>query len=259
MPFLGNFRIADEPGVDRDRSTEARFPVPIWRDFLRRLLVQLHENHATCLIYQQNLKRCRHPPTWQQNNENPERKSLESRPGTISQETSCGEVLPRNWRGPSATNRMSHAACRMGFYLPVPLSCTVCAPTASLMFNIAVRAPVALGMSVTVMVQSQPALRLDPQVDFSLKSPGSVPPSVMLLIASDVLWSLVRMTVAAFFRPTVTDSYFTLRGETLTGCVALNITETKLGTKVPTLTSATSGMPSPLKSATAALVAPLPV
>ena len=57
----------------------------------------------------------------------------------------------------------------------------------------------AVGVNVTVIVQSQPALRLVPQVDFALKSPGSVPPSVMLLIASDVLWSLVRITVSAFF------------------------------------------------------------
>jgi len=70
-------------------------------------------------------------------------------------------------------------------------------PTASLTFRVAVRAPVAVGVNVTVMVQSQPALRLVPQADFALKSPASVPLSVTLLIASDVLWSLVRITVAA--------------------------------------------------------------
>jgi len=62
------------------------------------------------------------------------------------------------------------------------------------MFKVAVRAPVAVGLNVTVMVQSHPALRLDPQVDVSLKSPASVPPSVMLLIASDVLWASGRIT-----------------------------------------------------------------
>ena len=78
-------------------------------------------------------------------------------------------------------------------------------PTASLMFKVAVRAPVVVGVNVTVMVQSQPALRLDPQADFALKSPASVPPTVTLLIASDVFWSLVRITISAFFAATVTD------------------------------------------------------
>src|SRR5271157_5788429 len=90
-------------------------------------------------------------------------------------------------------------------YLPVPLSCTVCVPTASLMDKVALLAPVTVGRNVTVMVQSQPALRLDPQADFALKSPASVPPTVTLLIVSDVFWSLVRITVAVFFAPTVTD------------------------------------------------------
>src|SRR5713101_6051271 len=71
-------------------------------------------------------------------------------------------------------------------YLPVPLSCSICVPTASLMFKVAVRAPVAVGLKVAVIVQSQPALRLDPQLDVSLKSPGAVPLSVMLVIASIV-------------------------------------------------------------------------
>jgi len=63
-------------------------------------------------------------------------------------------------------------------YFPVPESCTVCVPTASLILNVAERAPVAAGVKVTVMVQSQPALRLVPHADFSVKSPRSVPPSV---------------------------------------------------------------------------------
>ena len=80
---------------------------------------------------------------------------------------------------------------------PVPVSETVCVPTSSLRDRVAVRAPVAVGLNVTVIVQSAPGRRLDPQVDFALKSPGSVP-SVMLLIPNDVLWSLVRITVSAF-------------------------------------------------------------
>jgi hypothetical protein len=40
------------------------------------------------------------------------------------------------------------------------------------MFKVAARAAVAVGLNVTVIVQSQPALRLVPQFDVSLKSPG---------------------------------------------------------------------------------------
>jgi hypothetical protein len=49
-------------------------------------------------------------------------------------------------------------------YLPVRLSCTICVPTASLMFKVAVRSSVAIGLKVTVIEQSQPALRLGPQL-----------------------------------------------------------------------------------------------
>src|SRR5216683_5164247 len=78
------------------------------------------------------------------------------------------------------------AALPNRLYLPVPLSCSICVPTASMKFKVAVRAPVAVGLKVAVIVQSQPALRVDPQLDVSLKSPGSMPPSAMPLIASDV-------------------------------------------------------------------------
>ena len=88
--------------------------------------------------------------------------------------------------------RASTAFANLPPNLPVPASWTVCVPAASLMFKVAVRAPVAVGLNVTVTVQSQPALRL-------------VPPTVTLLIVSDVFWSLVRITVYAFFAPTVTD------------------------------------------------------
>ena len=66
------------------------------------------------------------------------------------------------------------------------------------------RPPVAVGFAVTVIVQSAPGSRLVPQFDFALKSPGSVPPRVMLLIPSDVLWSLVRRIVSALLAPTAT-------------------------------------------------------
>lgn len=74
-----------------------------------------------------------------------------------------------------------------GPYFPVPESWTVCVPTASLTLKVAERAPVAVGVKLTVIVQSQPGLRLDPQFDDALKSPGSVPPSVMLVISSVVV------------------------------------------------------------------------
>lgn len=81
-------------------------------------------------------------------------------------------------------------------YFPVPLSCAVCVPAESLMFKVAVRGPVVVGVNFTVIVQSHPAFRLDLQADVAPKSPGSAPPSVTVLIASEVLWSLVTMTVA---------------------------------------------------------------
>jgi hypothetical protein len=40
------------------------------------------------------------------------------------------------------------------------------------MFNVAVRAPVAVGLNVTVIVRSDPALRLFSALGRSLKSPG---------------------------------------------------------------------------------------
>jgi hypothetical protein len=70
-----------------------------------------------------------------------------------------GAYTATNGRG---RRRFAESAC----YLPVPLSCTICVPTASLMFKVAVRAPVAVGLNVTVIVQSEPALRPFPQLDF---------------------------------------------------------------------------------------------
>jgi hypothetical protein len=71
-------------------------------------------------------------------------------------------------------------------YLPVPLSCTICVHRRVVDVQSRGRAG-GRRFEGHVMVQSQPALRLDPQLDASLKSPGSVPLSVMPLIASDVL------------------------------------------------------------------------
>jgi hypothetical protein len=45
--------------------------------------------------------------------------------------------------------RFAESAC----YLPVPLGCTIRVLTASLMFKVAVHAPVAVGLNVTAIVQ----------------------------------------------------------------------------------------------------------
>jgi hypothetical protein len=58
-------------------------------------------------------------------------------------------------------------------------------PTASLMFKVARRAPVAAGLNVKAGWDCTIAVRLDLQVDVSLKSPASVPPRVLPLIAID--------------------------------------------------------------------------
>jgi hypothetical protein len=44
---------------------------------------------------------------------------------------------------------------------------------AHLIANVAVRSPIAVGANFTVIMQSQPALRFDLQVEISLKSPGA--------------------------------------------------------------------------------------
>src|SRR5450631_1790560 len=123
------------------------------------------------------------------------------------QETHCGELHSIAAARPesSASRQTRTGRSVRGSYFPVPLSCTVCVPTASWMFKVALRVPVTVGVNVTVIVQSQCALRLAPQVDVSVKSPGFVPPNVMLVMVSVLLWLLVRITVAAFFVATVTD------------------------------------------------------
>src|SRR5580704_13610930 len=138
-------------------------------------------------------------------------------------------------------------------------SWTVWVPAPSLIVKVAVCAPATVGLAVTVIVQSWPGRRLVPQLLVLVKSPGSVPPRVRLVIARAELWLLVRMMVSALLAPTFTGPKLTSSGETLTGCVLLNMMEIKPGTKFPVFISATSGMPSPLKSAIAALSAPRPL
>src|SRR5579871_704570 len=96
------------------------------------------------------------------------------------------------------------------------------------MFRVAVRTPVAVGVKVTRIVHSAPALRPVPQPEVSAKSPGLAPPRVTLLMESDLLWLLVSRTVFTLGELTVTVPKFRLRGEMLTGCVLLNITVTKV-------------------------------
>ena len=61
----------------------------------------------------------------------------------------------------------SDVAVGLGF---VEKSCTVCVPAESTMLSVAVRTPSACGVNFTVIVHSQPALRLDPQFDDAVNS-----------------------------------------------------------------------------------------
>lgn len=72
--------------------------------------------------------------------------------------------------------------------LPVPLSVTLRA---------ALRAPLAVGVNVTLMVQLAPAATLDPQLLVWPKSPALVPPIAMLEIVRAVLPVFVRVTLCA--------------------------------------------------------------
>lgn len=86
--------------------------------------------------------------------------------------------------------------------MPVPVSANVCGlPEAlSVTDNVPVRAPTALGVNVTLMVQLVPAARLMPQVSVSAKSPVAV----MLVMLADPLPVLVAVaTWTALVIPTV--------------------------------------------------------
>ena len=107
------------------------------------------------------------------------------------------------------------------------MSCTVWVPAESLMVSVPVCAPRNDGFNFTVMVHSQPALRLAPQFELAVKSPDALA-VVRLLMVSVVVWLLVRMTVNDLVAPTVSLPKFKLSGETLTGWVLFCITVTKL-------------------------------
>jgi hypothetical protein len=117
------------------------------------------------------------------------------------QHPTAGPQFPlsnRKQRGSSLPPEANEPATPAGpaSYLPVPTSCTVCVPTASLTFKVADRAPVTVGVNVTVIVQSHPALRLVPQPDFALKSPRSGPPTFAAdgerLVHGELRWTVGR-------------------------------------------------------------------
>ena len=85
---------------------------------------------------------------------------------------------------------------------PVPLSVTDCglSPALSLMLTLALRAPVTLGVKVTLIVQLLPAgnvLGLMGQVLVCAKSPALVPATLIVVIVRSAVPLLVSVTVCA--------------------------------------------------------------
>jgi hypothetical protein len=80
---------------------------------------------------------------------------------------------------------------------PVPLKLTVCGLllALSVMVRVALRAPAAAGVKLTVIGQVPPAATLAPQVFVWPKSPMFVPVIAMLEMASVAVPVLVRVTV----------------------------------------------------------------
>lgn len=70
--------------------------------------------------------------------------------------------------------------------VPVPLSAAVCGLPAALSatLTLALRAPAAVGVNVTLMPQLLPAVNVPPHVVVRVKSPGLLPVMVMLEIVS---------------------------------------------------------------------------
>jgi hypothetical protein len=93
------------------------------------------------------------------------------------------------------------------FYEPVPDNVTVCGLPAALSvtFKSALRAPVAVGLNVTLIVQLALAASELPHVLVCAKSPGSRPASVMLVIVIAVVPTFFRVAVMTeLVVPTVT-------------------------------------------------------
>jgi hypothetical protein len=80
---------------------------------------------------------------------------------------------------------------------PVPLSAMLCGLPAALSVSVtaATRAPPAVGLKVTVIVQFALAASDDPQVFVSMKSPALVPLKTMLVIVSAAPSLFVTVTI----------------------------------------------------------------
>lgn len=83
--------------------------------------------------------------------------------------------------------------------LPVPVRLTVCelGVALSVMLNVALKVPEAVGANVTLNVQLPPAATELLQLLVSPKSPGLVPVNVMPIMAKAALPVLLRVTVCA--------------------------------------------------------------
>src|SRR5690348_2228845 len=96
----------------------------------------------------------------------------------------CGaDAIPRTWF-PNESDCGDGVTGGPGAAVPVPDSATVCGvpDASSVIVSDAARAPVAVGLKVTVAVQLAPAARLPGQVFVCAKSPAFAPVSAMLLI-----------------------------------------------------------------------------
>ena len=91
---------------------------------------------------------------------------------------------------------VSEVGARLGGAVPVAEMLAVCGLllASSVTVRVALRAPVAVGVKVTLMVQVAPAATLVPQLLLCPKSPLLVPVKVMPVMLNAVLWELVRVT-----------------------------------------------------------------
>src|SRR5579862_3303457 len=102
-----------------------------------------------------------------------------------------------------------------GYQAPVPLTPTCCGLPAALSvtLTVALRAPVVVGLNVTLMVQLAPAASELAQVLACAKSPGSVPAIVMLMPVIAIVPTFLNVTVlAALVVPVVTEPKLRLAG-----------------------------------------------
>ncbi len=104
------------------------------------------------------------------------------------------------------------ASNRVRFYEPVPDNVTCCGLPAALSvsFKIALRAPVLVGLKVTLIVQLALAANELPHPLLSPKSPGSAPAIVILLIVIAAVPTFFSVTVLTALLPTVTVPKFRL-------------------------------------------------